>query len=193
MPCNRQTINCKIVRGQDRPLCCITIFKQLLFYIDKLFTEHDIIYWIDYGTLLGAVRDGAMIPWDTDIDIGILAPDIEKIFALENQMREDGFDFVAHPLTRPERLAPYCMLFLFYSKLNRLNVDMSVWVEIDDGILRRSWYGKGERAIGKDFKKSLIFPMGEISMYGRNFKCPNDVNTFLSYRYGPKYMTPKRV
>lgn len=42
---------------------------EMLKFIDNICQEYDINYWIESGTLLGAVRHGGFIPWDDDADI----------------------------------------------------------------------------------------------------------------------------
>lgn len=51
----------------------------LLVEFDSVCTRLGVTWWIDSGTLLGAVRHGGFIPWDDDMDVCVLASDYRKI------------------------------------------------------------------------------------------------------------------
>lgn len=55
-----------------------TLCLELLDFVNKICIKHDIKWWLDFGTLLGAIRHENFIPWDDDIDIGIMRKDYHK-------------------------------------------------------------------------------------------------------------------
>ncbi len=70
--------------GKNLPQYCskLDILKktelEILKEIDRICKENDIKYFLTGGSLLGAVRYGHSIPWDDDLDIGMLRSDFEK-------------------------------------------------------------------------------------------------------------------
>ena len=51
----------------------------MLLELKKICIENDIDYWLDFGTLVGAVRHNGFVPWDDDIDLGMMRKDYKKL------------------------------------------------------------------------------------------------------------------
>lgn len=65
---------------------------EVLHKVDILCQTLDIPYFVDWGTLLGTVRHKGYIPWDDDIDIGVLREDYNKLkYAIQNCQNELEF------------------------------------------------------------------------------------------------------
>lgn len=54
-------------------------------------TEHNITYWLEFGTLLGAFRDKAFIPNDFDLDVGT---DLSNANSMYKALTKSGFRLV---------------------------------------------------------------------------------------------------
>lgn len=51
---------------------------EILKFLDTVCKQYNITYWLDSGTLLGAVRHGGFIPWDDDVDVCMPLEDLKK-------------------------------------------------------------------------------------------------------------------
>ena len=71
---------------------CILLY--LLKNIIKELTKNDITYWIDGGTLLGAVRHNGIIPWDDDVDISISELDAERLWDIRDEFKKYNYKLV---------------------------------------------------------------------------------------------------
>ncbi len=64
----------------------------LLALFDKVCKKHNLVYWLSYGTLLGAVRHKGFIPWDDDMDVAMPRSDFNRLqMILEEELAPLGF------------------------------------------------------------------------------------------------------
>ena len=60
--------------------------------LDRVCKKHNIKYYLAFGTLIGAVRDNGIIPWDDDIDVVVKREDYDKLLRLpKNEWNEPYF------------------------------------------------------------------------------------------------------
>jgi lipopolysaccharide cholinephosphotransferase len=67
--------------AEDALRGCQYVMLRLLRIFDAICNEIGCKYWLDSGTLLGAVRHGGFIPWDDDLDVAMLADDYCKFLS----------------------------------------------------------------------------------------------------------------
>ena len=58
---------------------------EILDVMSQFCEKHGIQYWLDWGTLLGAIRHKGYIPWDDDVDTGMLRKDYDIFMKLFNE------------------------------------------------------------------------------------------------------------
>jgi len=114
--------------------------KQLsiLEEIDRICRKYGIGYWLDGGTLLGAVRHRGFIPWDDDIDIAMRQEDLNRFISIAPAELRNGL-FLQTPQNEPQAKEPIV-------KVRDLN----------------SFYVEGADNFAADYQKGLyvdIFPM----------------------------------
>ena len=51
--------------------------------------EKNLRYYAAFGTVLGAVRHGGMIPWDDDIDVYMPREDYNRLLSMRNDLKND--------------------------------------------------------------------------------------------------------
>lgn len=84
----------------------LQILDEVVAFCDK----HQIRYFLMAGTLLGAVRHQGYIPWDDDIDIGMLREDYERF--LELYSKEQGDYYIYTHRLNPKSTFPFMKVCL---------------------------------------------------------------------------------
>ncbi len=110
--------------------------KQLgiLEEVDRICKKHGLRYWLDSGTLLGAVRHGGFIPWDDDIDLGMTKEELDKFIKVAQAELPDNL-FLQTPENDPTVKEPIVKIrdlnSLYIEAGDTFNVDYQKGLFID--------------------------------------------------------------
>lgn len=183
-PRGRQCDTAYIRAGLPTPNCCRDHLTRLVAAATRLFDEHGIRYWLDYGALLGAVREGGLIEHDNDADIGIHIDDWGKLKQLRAAAHERGFylSLVVH--------AEYARAQVSFS--NRLHICIFVWHPAPNGMLTRKNYMRIDDQVGKgkDFPAEWVENRSRVSWEGIEVWAPADPIRMIEHRYGSGWRRP---
>jgi len=161
--------------GENTPVCCATHLYTILKDVTKILQEHNLQYFISFGTLLGAVRHGGLIPWDTDTDILIAEKDkyraieiLKKILPVHYKVMEDHDSNIVGSIVRVN-----------FSEINTLHIDLFTYFERNNEVI----YGYNRK-----FLKEDIFPLEKVKFYNLELSVPNNIEKQLKIFYGNDYM-----
>ena len=131
---------------------------EIMDEIHRLCIKHHISYFLDSGSALGAVRHGGFIPWDDDIDIGMLRDDYERFLEVAKHELDNRF-YLHTNETDPNYL-------LFFAKIRKNNTQFRVegdeqyahhgiWIDIFpfDNISSNPIIAKWEIKVGRMLKR----------------------------------------
>lgn len=91
------------------------ILYEILYVFDDFCREYNIRYFLDAGTLLGAIRNNGIIPWDDDIDVAMMRSEYERFQKIITANPPKGFIAYSIQSTRS-----YYYPFIKFGKLGTL-------------------------------------------------------------------------
>ena len=167
----------------------IAVLTIMYHKIVDILDANKIEYWLYFGTLLGAIREGKLICYDFDLDFALFNKDNKRIKKLLKEFIKNNPEYYLD--TRCYPLEMGCFLQLVHKETD-LNADFAFWYKdtrrgnIHRGKILKRIRGNKQNKV----KMSKILPLRRINFLGRQTYVPNESNMVLRQIYGSNYMTP---
>lgn len=155
-------------------------------------------YFLDAGTLLGAVRDKKFIPWDHDIDLGIIYNnqlEIDKLIKLlKKKYYVRALNFKDDPdiwnLGKYRIIKVYKKKGLFNKEMMCLDIFIFYLSKID--VTNQEVYKYGVWDKNAFYPKSILNAFTTIKFYDKYYNIPKNPENFLKFKYGDNWHTPNK-
>ncbi|XP_015917343.1 ribitol 5-phosphate transferase FKRP [Parasteatoda tepidariorum] len=202
--CNKKTARCfgtivdnmpeYLYEGRWTPPCCIENLRVTTRYVIGILEKCRVRYWLEGGSLLGAVRTGDIIPWDYDVDIGMYKEDIQKCEWLKNTQKQSFVDtqgFLWEKATEGD------FIRVQFSATNHLHVDLFPFYSRNGTMTKDTWFVDHKQDM--EFPEHYLKPFYTIKFVGITASAPNNYREFLELKFGkgsienPEYPDPTKL
>lgn len=170
---------------------------QTLLQTDKAFRSMNAHMFLHFGTLLGAVRDHGFIPFDNDLDVGLLST--QRPDNIDDVMKQFGFQKKRHYFVKETGR-------ITEEQYSYKGVQIDIFYFFEDDIVpddnmcycyvaRRHETKEWKEANRTDGFPCVLWPvckspLQEINFLGNQFFIPEHAKEWLAQIYGSDYMTP---
>ena len=164
----------------------------------EVLEEMGIHYWLDFGTLLGLIRENKIIDWDKDMDLSVRYESDEQMEQMIQALSKLYPIKLLSPSIRPGswNLGKYRTVKAFHQKfgLIRTNPHLDFFTQY-----RGEYDGKTETTyrsiiagVNNEIPASFVDELDTFVFEGHEYSIPNHVEDYLALRYGSDWRTPKQ-
>ena len=155
--------------------------RQLLLLVVQFYEVTNQTYWLDYGTLLGAYRQGDILPHDGDVDVSRLIPP-----SFTDQEETKFMHKLGHWMHRKLPTASFVRDHSIVYK--SVVVDLARWRITKATKLRRYFTDIDRGPVMMKFLREevpiqFVLPTQPIRFNNRMVSGPSDVKALLTFRY----------
>lgn len=151
---------------RDIQLAGLYMLKEFDIVCKKL----NIKYWLDFGTLMGAIRHKGFIPWDDDIDLGMLRNDYNILIEKFNENVNDKNMYLDY-----YKRKNMGMVKIYYRGISELCIDIFPYDFYNKKLTHEEQLIQTEiqKSIRKNFLSKKSSPMSpfEYHNYFEKFTC----------------------
>jgi len=166
----------------------------------EFLTRHGIWHAVGFGTLLGAVRGGDLIPWDHDFDIFARPADRQQIVNLSEELADTGhaIKYAVLPVSPNLAVAPPDLMGFNAAALVVMKDDRPLgdiytpWL-FDDGVLRHFDFANDVWWCARNSMPAwFVEGTTTVTLRGKEYPALRAPERWLAHVYGDDFMTPWR-
>ena len=152
-------------------------YYEMLYRFSKVLKKLKLKYWLEGGTLIGAIREGAILSWDKDVDVSMLETDRKKLWKNKDLIKKWG-------------LKPGYTDQIY--RIDFKNVYMDIFsFEYKNGIYQEIHKFNRTRWPQSYYKSKHLFPLKKAKLGPLIQYVPNMSKDFLRQAYGDWEKIPK--
>lgn len=150
---------------------------ELMKYFHEFCRKHKLQYFLDGGSLLGAVRHKGFIPWDDDLDVTMPMPDYLKLCKLLSEDCDRKYEFWCLHEDKQETLSVSSISRLLLRnvvtdcshypihKMEGMGLDIWALAGFPDDVQEQQYYSLELEYMGDYWKENVIIPYGRTSNF----------------------------